>query len=160
MFPFLAAVFGSENSSCKTRFFVGAKGITESPHINPIRILRMHPNFADVTGFPEADIFPGFSGIGRFINTIAKRNITPDCRFTHPCINHIWIRMSNRQSTNRSTLQKAVGNIFPVCSSVFGFPDTACRRTKIKDLWIIRVTCDRYHTSSARWTYTAPTEGV
>ena len=65
--PGLAAIRGFVNAAIRVR----SPEVAERGHIDNIRISRMNHHAADVAGFGEAHVLPGFATIGGFVDTIA-----------------------------------------------------------------------------------------
>ena len=49
----------------------------------------------------EAYILPGLAAIDRFVDSIAKGNISADAGFSRSHINDVWIGWGNREGSNR-----------------------------------------------------------
>ena len=94
----------------------------------------MDADFADVPGFLESEIGPRFARIGGFVNAVSVGNVNPDGAFSHARIDHIGVRRRHLKGADRRTAEEAVRDVLPVSAAVLGFPNTACRRTKIKHL--------------------------
>ncbi|MBA7645474.1 hypothetical protein ES703_53232 [subsurface metagenome] len=71
--------------------FVGTVHMTESRHIDAIRISGMDANSGDLTRIFQSDMLPGFPRIRGFVHAIAMGNIAPDRRLTHAHINDIRV---------------------------------------------------------------------
>ena len=127
MLPRFAAVHCAKNAP----LFVRRKRITQRGHVSHIGIGRVNFDVPDSIGHFEAHVFPGFARVGRFIDPVAIRNISPDFGLSHAHIQRVGVRRSHRYRPHRRRFKRAVGNRRPVGSPVDSFPDSPARRTKI-----------------------------
>ena len=100
-------------------------------------------------------MFPRFSGIFRFPNSVSRRNISTNGFFSHSNINNIIVRFRNGNCTNRST-KKSVRNILPSISSIICFPYTTASCAHIKKVCFARNACNCCASSTSKRSYISP----
>ncbi len=96
-FPGFAAIARAVDAAIR----IGAVSVAERSNENDIGIRGMDDDGADVACVFEADVGPGLSGIGRFVNAIAERNIAADARFAGAGVDHVGIGVSNGDGADR-----------------------------------------------------------
>lgn len=66
-----------------------------------VRILGIHGEAPDGMRVGKADKLPGLTGINGFINSVTANNVSANARFSGSHINHIRVRLGNRDCPDR-----------------------------------------------------------
>ena len=154
IFPSCSAVFRAKDAA----LFVRPKSVTECRHIDQIGVLRMNANFADMTGFLQADVCPSFTAIGRLVHPITVGDIEADGSFACAGVDNVWIGIRHCDCPYGSTIEKSVRNIFPVRSGIVSFPDTTGTCAKVEHRQFCRMSRHSNNTPASWGTDTAPFE--
>ena len=82
----------------------------------------------------EADVLPRFTGIGGFVNAIARDDVVTNIGFAGADIKNLGIggRHRDRADTRTRTRQFAIGDVFPLNALVCAFPNAAAHRSGVK----------------------------
>ena len=131
--PGLAAIHGAKYAT----FLVRAKRMAERCDVRDIRVFRMDEHASDGTGVLEADIFPGFASVDRFVDAVAMGNISADTGLSSAHVNHIRIGRRDGDTANGRGLL-VVKDGLPSHGAIRGFPDPAAGRAKIVSVGIAR----------------------
>ncbi len=98
---------------------------------------------ADVASVFEADVGPGFSCVGGFVNAIAERNISADTGFAGAGVNYVGIGISNGNGADRGD-GLLVKERIPGDATVGCFPDAAADCAEIIGVRLAGNACNRY----------------
>jgi hypothetical protein len=115
----------------------------------------MHDHFADVARIFQPDICPGLAAIIRTVHAIAKGNIPADAGFSGACVNHIGIRLGNRDGADGGG-GLLVKQRIPGDAAVHGLPNSAGDRAHVIRIGLAGHAGDREDSSSAKWADQAP----
>ena len=129
--------------------------MAQSGDIHKVGVLRMGSDPRNVPRILQPHILPGFSGIGRTINAVAVSHINPYAGLSHACINNVGVSGRNINCAHRSSLEKPIGDVFPVGPAIVGLPYAASASAEVKHCWIHRVASD-CHDTTASWRANAP----
>ena len=121
LLPSLAPVLGTENAA----LFVRSVRVADRGDINQIRVLGIDQDLADLTRIAQADVLPSFARIGRFVDTIAVRNVRAQARFTHSNVNYVRVGFGNRDRTNGTGGEVMIRDVRPSDPGIGCFPYTA-----------------------------------
>ena len=154
VFPGLAAVSRSEDAT----FLIRAGRMPEGGDVHHIGIGRMDANFRDRLAVSQADVGPGFSGVGRFVDAVALRDVAAQLAFARAYVNDVRVGRRHRDSADRRGRQASVRDGGPRHAAVRRFPQSAAGRTKVV---LVRPGCaadDRNRAAAARRPDAAPLE--
>ena len=87
LLPGLAAILCAKDAA----LFIRAGHVAESCDIGDVRILRVDAQGADLLRVCQADMRPGVTGVGRFVDTVAVGGVPADIPFAHAGVNDVWI---------------------------------------------------------------------
>ena len=90
----------------------------------------MNDDVADVTSVFEADVGPGLSGVGGFVDAIAEGDVAADAGFAGAGVNHVGIRVGNGDGADGGDAL-LVEEWIPGDAAVGCFPDAAAHRAEI-----------------------------
>ncbi len=124
--------------------------------IDQVGVLGMDAHFSDVSRASKAQVFPGFTCIGRFVDAIAMGDVAANGCFAHADIDDVGIGGGDCNRADRCTLKEAIRNVFPGDTAIGCFPDATTRGAKIKYLRMLRVTSDGDDAATAERAYQAP----
>src|SRR5947207_1292850 len=65
------------------------RGIAEDGGVNDIGIRRMDAQPADGARLGEAEMLPGFTGVGGFIDAVALHDVAAELTFTHADVDDV-----------------------------------------------------------------------
>src|SRR5579872_591914 len=108
-------------------------------YVNSIRILGIDANLTDRPRVVKPNVRPGLSGIRRFVNSVALRDVRTQTGLAHSDVDYVRVRFRNPDPPHRTSFEVAIGNRRPSDSGVRGFPHAAASRPLIVDL---RLACD------------------
>ena len=83
----LAAIKGSVNPT----LLVGSVWMSQCSHKNPVLILGINSNAADLLGIPKPQVYPGLSCINGLVYTIAHRKVWPLYAFPAANIDNVRV---------------------------------------------------------------------
>src|SRR5215472_350290 len=91
-------------------------------------------------------VLPRLTGIGRFVNAVARNNGVADVRFAGAGVKNLWIRRRHcyRADTGTRPRQLAISDVFPF-GTVCTFPNAAAHRSGVKEVLVSRDTGDGYY---------------
>src|ERR1700730_9312990 len=95
--PSLAAVSGTEQAA----LLIGAVGMAEQGCKNLVGISWVDGECRNLQAITQAEMGPGFSGVSRFVDSIANREVGAMQAFTAGDINDVGIRRSNGDGSDR-----------------------------------------------------------
>src|SRR5580698_3562192 len=106
----------------------------------------------------KAGISPGFTGVGRFVNTVASVEIVADVRLAGAGIDDVRIRIRYRERTDRTghAGERRVGDIRPVLTVIVALPNSALNAAHIKQVRLARDTSDSHDATADIWSDASP----
>ncbi len=107
-FPGLAAITRAVNAA----FGVGAVSVSECGDEHDIGVFGMDDDVADVARFFEADVGPGLSSVGGFVNAVPEGDVAADAGFAGAGINHVGIRIGNGNRADGGDARRAHHPLF------------------------------------------------
>ena len=127
--PGLAAVGGTE----KAALFVRTVGMAEHGGENSIGIARIDGQRGDLLAVAQAEMSPGLSGVGRFVDSVANGEVGAMQAFAAGDINNVGIGGSDGDGADRLR-GFVVEDRSPGAAVVVGFPDAAVDLAHIEDI--------------------------
>ncbi len=109
--------------------------MSEGTHVDDVGILRVHQNPGDVSGVVETQMGPALSAIGRFVDSVAKRDAVAQIGLPGADIHHLGVGRCKRQITDRGD-RLIVEDGLEGQSAVNRLPDTTRSRADINDVGI------------------------
>ena len=150
-FPVFAAVASAEDAA----FGVRAVSMAESGDEYDVWIRGMNDELADVPSVLQSDIGPGFPGVIRTIDAVAKGDISADASFAGSRVNDVGIGIRDCDAADGGgglLLEERI----PGDASVRGFPNSACDGAKVIGIGLARDSGDGQNASSAKGTNQTP----
>src|SRR5579875_847175 len=131
-------------------------GVAQCRYVDQVGIVRMDAYLGDVTRVRQAEVRPGLTCVGRFIDAVAMRDVAANGCLAHANVDDVRVRGGDGYRANRGAFEKAIGDVFPDQAAIDGFPDTAARRAEIKYLRVLRVSADGDDAATAERTDQPP----
>src|SRR6266436_1350787 len=121
-----------------------------------IGVLRVNENRGDLLRVAKiAHVQPGFSGVGRFEDAVARGKVRTLKTFTAADIDDVWIGGSNGESADGAgRLVVEDGN--PSVAKIGGLPNAAVNRGHVEDIGLMRDATDGDGAASAEGANAAP----
>src|SRR6516165_10628300 len=154
--PGLAAVARTEDPA----FLACTEHIAEYRDIDEIGVVGMDLDAANESGFTEAQMAPGAAGISRFVNAVAPGHVEPDLGLPGAGINHVRVRASDGERTDRSGAEKAVAHAAPIDPAIDRLPHAPGAGTEIEHAAVLGVAGNGDDAAAPRRPDAAPSEGV
>jgi len=85
----------------------------QAPRRTRYRVLRIHGDASNLLRVFEPDILPRPACVGRFVNSIAHRRVAANASLTHTRVDHVGIRIGDRERTHVAIGELAVGDRNP-----------------------------------------------
>src|SRR5438132_13216359 len=94
--PCEAAIEGTKNAPLR----IGPIRMAEHAGENPVGIVRVNHDGANLLSIAQSEMFPGTAPIQRFINSVAGGKIRPAKAFAAAYVNHVRTRCCDSQSAD------------------------------------------------------------
>ena len=145
VFPGLAAV----GRAVDAPFRIAAEDLAEDGHPQAIRIGWMDADPADRAYALEADVLPGFAGVGRAVHAVTDRNVAPRAGRPGADVDHVRVARRHRHRSYRPSSEVAVGQVLPGAAGVRGPPYAAAGRPHVEGVRVRYMAGNRRYTPSA-----------
>ena len=147
LLPIRSAIERAEDST----FCIGSIGMTQHRRENPLRIVRVNQNGANLLSVPQSQVLPLETAIRGFINSVPHAEVGTSQAFSTAGVDDLRIGRCHRQRPNRAS-RLLVKDRFPRATVVVALPDTAIVCRHVVDVLFPRYSRDRHRTASTKWT--------
>src|SRR5512143_3556955 len=100
-----------------------------------IWVARVDDDRADLLPVAQAEVLPGFPGIGRFVHAVTGGQIGTLQAFAATDVDDVGIGWGHRESAYR-TGRLIIEDRFPCMTEIVGFPHAAVVDADVKDVWL------------------------
>ena len=122
--------------------------VAERGHVDEVGVVRVHEDLADVAGLLEAGMGPRRAPIAGAVDAVAVADVDADRRFAGAGVDHVRIRLGDRERTDRARVQEAVGDALPVGACVVGAPHATGDGAEVEDAALVGITGHRHDTTA------------
>ena len=129
-------------------------------HVDQVGVPGVHRYLADLPRVTKPGVPPGFSGVGRHVQAVARRRVAPDASLAGADVDDVGIGGGDGDSTDRACGQVVVCNRCPGHTGIDRLPHAATRGAHVVNEPLIRHTGHRHHASTSVGTDGSPLEGV
>ena len=155
-FPVRASIGGAVHAALR----VGAEGVSERGHPDPIGVARVDTDLADVPGVGESEVGPGPAPVGGSVHAVAVGDIGADGALAHARVDHAGVGVGHRKRAHRRGLQVPVAHVRPGDPGVLGLPDAAGYRAEPEHCGVGRIAGHRHHPAASRRADAAKPHGM
>src|SRR5213080_2018612 len=124
---------------------------------NPVGIVRVNHDGANLLSIAQSEMFPGTAPIQRFINSVAGGKIRPAKAFAAAYVNHVRIRCCDSQSADCASLL-IIKHGIPSAPIVRCSPDAAVIRRHKEDIRLRLYPRDSHAAPAAKWADQSPAQ--
>ena len=124
-----------------------------------IGIARIDRELGDLLAVAQAEMGPGFAGVGRFVDAVADGEIGPMQSFAAPDVDDVGIGNRNRERADRAG-RLIIENRLPGASVIVRLENAAIDLREIENVRLRRHARDRADPSAAVGPDVAPVEEV
>ena len=153
-FPRLPAVAGAVD----TTLVVGAEGVAEGGDVDDVGVARVDAHPPDLARVAQAHVLPGAPRVHRLVDPVPVRDVAADTPLAHAGVEHVGVRLADRDRPHRAGAELAVGHVRPRHAAVDALPDAAARAAEVVDVALAHHAGHRGHAPAAQRTDVAPFE--
>jgi hypothetical protein len=154
--PRLAAVGGFENAALRVRF----EHVSHRGRKDDVRVARIDRERRRHVRVAQPRIRPGLAGVGRFVDAVARVEVTADVGLAGTRIDDVRVRVGDRDRADRARDPRefAVGDVRPVLAVVGALPNTTLDPAEIEEIGVAGHARDGDHATTDVGADAAPSE--
>ncbi len=147
----MSAVRGAKNAALGVR----SVGMPFGGHEHAVGIFWVDEDRGDLLRVAEAEVRPGFSGVGGFVNAVTGREIGALQPFAAANVNDVGIGRSKSHRAD-GTAGLVVENRIPSIAEIRGLPNAAVNGRHVENIRLMRHAGDGHGAASAERADAAP----